>query len=193
MNASRRTPVALTALRASLAPVMVLLALYFPNRFALGASLVAAFLSDIFDGIIARRLDVATPALRRLDSFADTLFYLCTAFAAWHLYSLVITPYLLALIILGVLEVTRYILDLTKFGREASYHTWSSKVWGIALFAGLFSLLALGSEGTAVAAAIYVGIIADVEGLVISIILTEWKNDVPTFVHALRLREAKPT
>lgn len=193
MNASRRIPFGLTMLRACLAPVMVLLALHFPYRFAFGAALVAAFLSDVFDGIIARRLDVATPAIRRLDSFADTLYYLCTGFAAWHLYPLVITQHLLALVILGFLEVTRYVLDLTKFGREASYHMWSSKVWGIALFAGLFSLLALGSEGIAVAAAIYVGIIADVEGIVISIILTEWKNDVPTFVHAIRLREAKPT
>jgi CDP-diacylglycerol--glycerol-3-phosphate 3-phosphatidyltransferase len=98
-----------------------------------------------------------------------------------------------ALVTLGVLEATRYIFDFRKFGREASYHMWSSKLWGIALFAGFFSLLALGSSGYAVTAAIYVGIVADIEGLVISALLSEWKTDVPSFVHALRLRRGADT
>jgi hypothetical protein len=41
-----------------------------------------------------------------------------------------------------------------------------------------------------VALAIYIGIVADIEGLAIAIILPQWKNDVPTFVHALQLRAA---
>jgi phosphatidylglycerophosphate synthase len=35
---------------------------------------VVAFLSDIFDGILARRLGVATANLRRLDSAADSAY-----------------------------------------------------------------------------------------------------------------------
>jgi hypothetical protein len=46
---------------------------------------------------------------------------------------------------------------LVKFGREASYHMWSSKLWGIVLFAAFFSLLALGSDNRLVDAAIYLG------------------------------------
>jgi CDP-diacylglycerol--glycerol-3-phosphate 3-phosphatidyltransferase len=65
---------------------------------------------------------------------------------------------------------------------------WSSKLWGIFLFVGFFSLLALDTPGLPVTLAIYVGIIADIEGLAISLILPEWKTDVPTFFHALRIR-----
>lgn len=181
-------PLGLTVLRALLAPVVILLALYRPSHLAFGSCLVLAFLSDVFDGIIARRLNVATPTLRRLDSIADSVFYVAAVFATWHLYPSVIHEYLPALLALAALEVGRYLFDLAKFKREASYHMWSSKLWGIFLFAGFFELLALGISGFPVAMAIYVGIVADLEGLLISIVLREWETDVPTFIHALRLR-----
>jgi phosphatidylglycerophosphate synthase len=184
-------PITLTALRALLAPVVVLLALYRPSHLALGSCLVAAFLSDVFDGVIARRLGVATPTLRRLDSIADSVFYLATLFAAWHLHPEAIHDNLPALLALATLEVGRYAFDLAKFKREASYHMWSSKVWGIFLFIGFYAMLALDNVGWPVAMAIYAGIVADVEGLAISIVLTEWKTDVPTVIHALRLREQR--
>ena len=184
----RQIPVVLTGVRALLAPVAVLLAVFYPSHIAFGTCLVVALLSDIFDGILARRLNVATPNLRRLDSIADTIFYVCIAFAAWYLYPSVIAEHIVALVALGALELARYVFDLRKFGREASYHMWSSKLWGLALFAGLFSLLALGVAGVAVTAAIYLGVIADIEGLAISMILPEWESDVPTFVHAHRRR-----
>lgn len=187
-----RVPLALTALRALLAPVVVLLAIFHPSRPAFGACLVVAFVSDIFDGILARRMNVATSNLRRLDSITDTIFYLCTAFAVWYLYPSVISQHMVALVCLFVLEVARYVFDLHKFGREASYHMWSSKLWGIALFAGIFSLLVLRSSGIAVSLAIYVGILADIEGLAISIIMNKWESDIPTFVHARHRRIAKP-
>jgi phosphatidylglycerophosphate synthase len=186
----RRVPLTLTVLRALLAPVVVLLALYQPSRPAFGACLIAAFLSDVFDGILARRMNVATPNLRRLDSITDTIFYLCTAFAVWYLYPSVISQHAIALLTLVGLEVTRYIFDIRKFGREASYHMWSSKLWGIALFVGIFSVLVLGSSGIAVSVAIYLGIVADMEGLTISVIINEWESDIPTFVHAHQRRNA---
>lgn len=185
---THRIPLALTLLRALLAPVVILLALYYPSKVAFGLCLISAFLSDVFDGVIARRLNIATPDLRRLDSMADSVFYVGVIFAAWYLYPAEIWRHLPALLTLAGLEVARYVFDLVKFRREASYHMWSSKLWGIFLFTGSFALLALGIGGLPVALAIYVGIVADVEGLIISILLRKWQTDVPTFVHALRLR-----
>lgn len=155
--------------------------------------MITAFLSDVFDGIFARRLNVATPNLRRLDSVADTIFYLSAIFAGWRLYPGAITERLAPLLALCGLELVRYLYDLAKFGREASYHMWSSKLWGVALFVGFFALLALGISGLPVSVAIYVGIVADLEGLAISIVLREWKTDVPTILHALRLRSVERT
>jgi CDP-diacylglycerol--glycerol-3-phosphate 3-phosphatidyltransferase len=184
----RQLPLALTALRAALAPAMVVLALCWPNRMAFALCLVTAFLSDVFDGVVARRLGIATPGLRRLDSIADTLFYAGAAFAAWRLHREVLIGHRVGLAVLIVLEALRYGFDFWKFRREASYHMWSSKLWGIALFAAFLALLGFGSEGAAIGVAIALGIVADLEGLAISMVLREWRSDVPTIVHALRLR-----
>ena len=190
MKIAPRIPLSLTALRALLAPVMVALALLHPAPWAFGVCLVAGFLSDVFDGVIARRLGIATPGLRRLDSIADTFFYAAATFAAWHLYPQVIKAHVGALLLLAALEVVRYIFDLVKFKREASYHMWSSKAWGLALFAAFFALLSCGYTGAWVAVPIYLGIVADIEGLAISFVLREWKSDVPSIVHAAKLRTA---
>lgn len=193
MRLSHRTPIALTALRALLAPVIISLAIYYPSGVAFGCCLVLAFLSDVFDGIIARRLNIATPNLRRLDSIADSVFYLAAVFVAWRLYPLELQQHFPALAALASLELTRYAFDFMKFKRESSYHMWSSKLWGVFLFIGFFALLALGIGGQSVAIAIYAGIIADIEGLAISIVLQEWKTDVPSLIHAIRLRQSVHT
>jgi CDP-diacylglycerol--glycerol-3-phosphate 3-phosphatidyltransferase len=183
-------PLALTLARALLGPVVVLLGMAQPEPALFGVCLVAAFLSDVFDGILARRLGIATPGLRRLDSAADSIFYVCSAWVAWRLYPQALSSRWPALALLAALEVARYAFDLAKFRREASYHMWSSKAWGVALFAGFLSLLAFGNDGPAVDAAIWLGILADAEGLAISVALPRWQSDVPTLVHALRLRAA---
>lgn len=182
----RLIPPFLIALRASLAPVIVTLALYDPDRRAFGVCLVLAFLSDIFDGVIARRLGIATPTLRRLDSLADTIFYVGATFAIWHLAPRVVLDHRWAFLVLGILELTRYAFDLAKFGREASYHMWSSKAWGAVLFVAFFALLAFGYRGNLAAIPLYVGIFADLEGLAISVVLSDWRSDVPSLVHALK-------
>jgi len=105
----------------------------------------------------------------------------------------VIAHHAVSLALLAALEVARYVLDLLKFGREASYHMWSSKLWGLALFAGFLALLVGGDDGVAVTAAIVLGIVADLEGLAISCTLKTWKSDVPSIVHALRLRADRLT
>lgn len=187
-----RLPLLLTGLRAALAPVLWLLALYAPLPAAFATCLLLAFFSDIFDGMIARRLGVATPALRRLDSIADSIFYLAACAAVWHLHPSAFTSRLAPLALLAALELGRYAFDWYKFRREASYHMWSSKLWGVALFGGFFALLVLRDDNLWVSAAVYLGIVADLEGLAISWVLPRWQNDVPSLFHALRLNAGHP-
>jgi CDP-diacylglycerol--glycerol-3-phosphate 3-phosphatidyltransferase len=185
-----KLPLTLTLLRAVLGPVVVGLALTRPEPALFAVCLILAFLSDYFDGSIARRLGIATANLRRLDSICDSIFYAAALFAAWHLHSALLLPYLPTLGALFALELARYAFDYRKFGKEASYHMWSSKVWGVALFTGFFALLVYEVAGWPVSLAIYIGLVTDCEGLAISFVLTKWQADVPTIFHALRCRAA---
>lgn len=187
-NRLNSIPKLLVALRAGLAPVVALLALFHPSPAGFGACLIAALLSDYFDGVIARRLGIATTALRRLDSAVDTLFFISVAFAVWHLYPEAVRDRWMPISVLVLLEACRYVLDFSKFRREASYHMWSSKLWALSLFAGFFSLLVFLSDGALVDLMIYLGILCDLEGVAISLVLRKWKSDVPTIFHAIKLR-----
>ncbi|WP_295435909.1 CDP-alcohol phosphatidyltransferase family protein [uncultured Thiodictyon sp.] len=187
-----RIPLLLTLLRAGLAPILVLLALLAPLPVAFAACLSIAAVSDYFDGAIARHLKIVTPALRRLDSLADLLFFLAALFALWWLHPGVIAGHAGALAVLIGLGLIRYVASYAKFGREASYHLWSSKLWGFALFLGFYSLLVLQSDGVWITLLIYLGILAALEDLAVTVVLREWRTDVPTLVHAWRWVGAAP-
>lgn len=178
----------LVCLRLLLAPVLLLLAAYRPAPTAFGVCLTLALLSDFFDGVIARRLGVATAGLRRLDSFVDTVFCGSAVLAVWMLHPEVIRERWLILLILVALEAARYALDFLKFRREASYHMWSAKLWALVLFLALFMVLVMRVGGLWVDAAILLGIVSDLEGIVISLLLPVWQHDVPSLVHAWRIR-----
>jgi phosphatidylglycerophosphate synthase len=184
----RRLPSALVGLRLALAPVVLLAGLLDARPSVFAACLVGALVSDILDGVVARRLGVATQRLRRLDSLVDTVFYVCALAAAWLRSPELLRPHGIALGALFALEIARYLFDWRKFGKEASYHMWSSKVWGLLLFAGMWSILVARSGGWPVSLAIAWGLLADLEGLAISIVLPRWRTGVPTLLHALRIR-----
>jgi hypothetical protein len=78
-----------------------------------------------------------------------------------------------------------------KFGREASYHMWSARLWGITLFAAFLALLGFGTP-VLVPVAIAVGVIADLEGLAASMILREWTHDVPSVFHVWSMAKQSP-
>ena len=181
-------PLALTTLRVLLALLMIVLALDGASPFAFVTCLSAALLSDIFDGITARRYGVASAALRRYDSTADTIFYLSATFAVWLLYPEALRANIIGLVLLFGLELARYALDFYKFGRETSYHMWSAKVWNLTMFAAFVALLGFGFSGWLFTLAIWFGVAADLEGLFATLLLHVWTYDIPTVWHAYRLR-----
>lgn len=183
-----RIPLLLTMGRGVLAPCVVACAYWWPHPALLAGFVTAAFLTDVFDGVLARRWNVATPGIRRLDSIADTLFYVCVLWAVWVLHPKVILDNALLLVLLGVLEFLRYGFDFVKFGREASYHLWSSKLWGLVLFVACVAIFVADDPGVLPMLAIAVGIAADLEGFLVSLALRCWRHDVPTIFHALRIR-----
>ena len=73
----RRAPWILVIFRLLAAPGLIALALSGLSSGVAAALLLSlAVLSDIFDGVIARRMKVVTPALRTWDSRADVVFWL---------------------------------------------------------------------------------------------------------------------
>jgi phosphatidylglycerophosphate synthase len=183
-------PLGLTVLRLLLAPVLVWLVYADAPGVVFASVVLVAFVSDYFDGVIARRLGVASAELRHFDSRADLVFYATAAWAVWRLHPDVVRSVAVpGLIVIG-LDVIRHIFDFAKFGRDVAYHAWSSKVWGLSLALALVLLMGFGISRPFVGITVILGLIAQIEGLLISVALPVWTHDVPTLIHALRIRNA---
>lgn len=153
--------------------------------------LAVGFVSDVYDGVIARRFGVATAGLRRLDSAVDTVFYLAAAVCVWRLHpdAILSHGWLIAAVI-GT-QVVNHAFEFWKFGREASYHAWSAKAWGASLFVALVFLF-VAADDRLLTVALVLGIVSHVENFLITLTLREWRHDVKSVFHA-RLHTPSPS
>jgi len=140
--------------------------------------------------MIARRLGVATERLRRADSHVDTLFYVFVILLAAVRFPELFKDYWPGMAAIALLEVTRFVVDHRKFKKQAAYHMWSAKLWGLALLLGFSELFLTGQGGLFFTAAIVTGIVTDLEGLAASFVLPEWRHDVPSLFHAFAIRRS---
>jgi phosphatidylglycerophosphate synthase len=154
----------------------------------LGCLIAAGFLSDVYDGILARRWGTDTDALRLADSIADIFFYLGVLAAIILRHGPVLRHRLGLLIAVLALEAARALFECAKFRKIASYHTYSAKTWGILLAAATLALLCFDGAYWLVTVALAWGLVCDTEGIIMSILLPRWVRDVKSLVHAVKLR-----
>jgi CDP-diacylglycerol--glycerol-3-phosphate 3-phosphatidyltransferase len=181
-------PWLLVGLRFTIAPLLLLLALNHSTGIGFLIGYITAFLSDIFDGIIARKLNVSTIKLRQADSWADISLYLCIAVSTWLVYPTVIIEFQIPLLMAIACQLTLFIVSLIKFGRFPSFHTYTAKAWGISLFVAVVGLFGYGRAG-GLWGAIGLCLVNSVEEVIMTLILPEWRHDILSIVHALRLRD----
>jgi phosphatidylglycerophosphate synthase len=150
---------------------------------------VAAFFSDIFDGIIARRLGVSTAQLRQADSWADVCLFSCIFVSAWIVHQDILVTYSVPLLMIVFAQLLWWVVNLVKYGKPASYHTYSAKFWGITLFIAIIALFGFDYAGVALWLTCIAGTIHSIEEIAMTLILPVWTHDVLSIFHALNIRQ----
>ena len=143
-------------------------------------------LSDILDGVIARKLGVVSPWLRRFDSATDIIFYACIFVTACLVARDVVWKAIIPLSLLAASEVVCVAVSFIRFGSLASIHSYSAKIYGLVIFAAFLGVLAfhLGPWVFFILAA--VGIIANAEALLILLLSRSTPVDVLSVFHLKR-------
>lgn len=185
----RMLPVFLIVLRFFLGPAVFWMAHAGVPRPWIFAAVAVASLSDLLDGIIARRLKVVTERLRVADSWTDTWYYVWIAAIVWQLRPDVVWDYRFPLLSVLGMQLLCWAIDLLKYRRFATYHAYTAKAWGFALFFATAALLAFDDIGPTLWMAVVMGWVSLIEGIAITLILPTWTHDVMSVWHALRLRE----
>ena len=166
-------------MRLLLGPIALACAFAGVTRFVYLPILIAATLSDIFDGILARKFGVATPALRRYDSITDIIYYLFILAVAWILCRAVIVGnlWLIALILLS--EAACIFTCLLRFGRYPATHSILAKIYGLCLLGAFVALLVFNAGDRVIAGLAVVALAANLEILAMHLIAKTAPVDVP--------------
>ena len=146
----------------------------------------AAFVSDVLDGVIARRLEVSTETLRMADSLADIVLYVTVAAGVWWTHPDLVRDQSASLIVFAVSYAIWWAVNLARYGKPSSYHTWIAKVWNGCLCFTAIGIYSLEDAGLLLMGAAWLGVLRNTEEIAMSLVLPRWTVDVPGLWHALR-------
>jgi phosphatidylglycerophosphate synthase len=189
----KHLPILLIMFRLALAPTILLLAHLFGTRYAwaIVTCLYLALLSDFLDGYVARHLGIATEKLRRLDSQVDLVFWLSAGICIWWLHPNIIAAHLLPIGALLGLELACYLASWLKFGKETCTHAFLSKLWGLSLLISFTFAIGWGTTAYVLPTAIGLGLVSQLDVLIIILILPRWTHDIPSAYHAWLIRKGR--
>lgn len=186
-------PQKLILFRFLLAPIIIGLA-YFIGENSKSLILILMYLgliSDILDGIVARKKNISSERLRRLDSQVDMIFWLSLGISTWILYPDIIKNNAPAIWMILGMEIACYVISILKFKKETCTHAFLSKIWGLTLLAAFTSLIGFNHAGIPFYLAIVFGLISHIDVILIILILPKWTHDIPSAYHAYLIRKNK--
>jgi len=142
--------------------------------------MTVGLLTDILDGIIARRAGVATEKLRVWDSNVDQFFWIVVIGCVFYLNRPFIQANYLPVLTIVFLEATAYLVSYLKFKRTVATHTYLAKCWTLTLLAFLADLTLHSQSNILFKICALLGIISRLEIIFLLIRLKEWRVDVPS-------------
>jgi CDP-diacylglycerol--glycerol-3-phosphate 3-phosphatidyltransferase len=165
-------------------PVLLVLA-WKGSESAFLALFVCALLTDLADGYLARRLGQESDLGARLDSWGDFALYMTTPVCAWMLWPELVVreaPYVATVVASFSLPI---FAGLVRYRRLTSYHTWGAKLSAVLMGISTFLLFA-GGPAWPFRFSTAVLVVTQIEEISITVVLSEWRSNVPSLWHALR-------
>ena len=186
-------PLILIYARLAIGPIIILLSLARADHYIFIAITLftIGLLTDIFDGIIARRLNISTQRLRRLDSTVDQVFFISFAVVTYIQCPDFFKTNATKLIILFGFEALTYLVSFFKFRKEIATHSIGAKIWTLLLFATLIQIIVQCQSVLLFNLCFWTGLLTRLEIMAIIFTLKQWTNDVPSVYHAIRFRQGK--
>jgi CDP-diacylglycerol--glycerol-3-phosphate 3-phosphatidyltransferase len=182
----RSIPTALTIFRLLSAPVLMVLAYLGRERYFLWLA-IAALLSDVLDGALARRLGASSETGRLLDSWADLLIAMVSFAGATLLWPDTMREEAGYFAIVLTALVAPNAWGLLRYRRLLGYHTISAKASGVLLAVGAVALF-IGLTPLPFRLAAFIELAVAAEYIAISLILPGWNGEMKSAWHAWRQR-----
>lgn len=179
-------PNIITSCRIALAPVLVLVA-WLGREHLFLVILICALVSDIVDGQIARRCNLATPLGAKLDSWADFLTSLTLPFGIYWLRPELIPSLWPAMLLAVVSYLLPIGIGFAKFRALTSYHTFLARVAAYVIGASTIVVFARGPVLPFQLSVVFLTL-SGLEEIAITLILPRPLSNVGSFRKARELK-----
>jgi phosphatidylglycerophosphate synthase len=150
---------------------------------------VYAIVSDVLDGMLARKLNISTQEMRRLDTKIDTVFWFSCLFYLCINRPLFLKAHIIELFVLVFSELFIIVLGTLKFRERISYHTILSKFWALCLLWFFIDLTLHTSVHFSFSLSFWYGLIVQSEIIIITLTLKKNQTDIPFLWQAIRVRK----
>ena len=177
-----RIPFLLIYSRILIGIVIGLLAIYQVEGYPIWivSLMVIGLITDIFDGIIARKLNVSSEKLRIWDSNVDQFFWIIIILSIFYLNFDFVKDNKIWIGSIVLLELTAYLISYIKFKKTIATHSILAKFWTISLLCFLIDLTLHSTSQLAFYICITLGIISRIEINLIILKLKKWVTDIPS-------------
>lgn len=153
--------------------------------------ILIGFLTDVFDGVVARKLNIDTDYIRRLDSKIDRIFWILVLVSAYLMYPGFIIGVIPKVALIFAFEFMALMISYIRFKKIPAPHNYLSKLWGCLVLISLCEITLKGYSNLLFNAMIVIGIISRIDSIFIYSILKNWERDIPTSYHAFQIRNGK--
>ncbi|SFU66922.1 CDP-diacylglycerol--glycerol-3-phosphate 3-phosphatidyltransferase [Pustulibacterium marinum] len=178
----KKIPFLLIYSRIVLCLLIALLAILKMDNYAIWivAFMSLGLITDIFDGIIARKLNASTEKLRIWDSNVDQFFWMTIIVSIFYLNIDFLKENYVWIGIVIFLELLAYVFSYWKFKKSIATHSILAKFWTLSLLWFLIDLVLNSSSQIPFIVCIFLGILSRIEIHLIIINLKNWTTDVPS-------------
>ncbi len=180
-------PNMISGLRIVAAPVLLALA-WAGHQDLFAYVLAAALISDALDGAVARRFGFVSDFGSLLDSIADLLIFVVTAFGVWRFHRELVTNHVIAFSLVVSLWVGGSVIGFLRYGRMASFHTLLSRFTTYVIVTFLGVLFLWGFKPWLLWAAVGLCVISHVEEFMLMALLPTWTPNARGLYWVLRKR-----
>jgi len=152
--------------------------------------LLAALISDILDGLIARTFDLVSTLGAALDSIGDTLLMVVAVTGVWLFHPGFVHAYAMPIVFALGLWLLELLISLWRYGKLSSFHTYGVRVG--AYLQGIFvmSLFFWGLNPWMFYLTLVVNVLGYLEEFVLLWLLPQWSPNARGIYWVLRNRNA---
>lgn len=183
----RQLPNGISLARLMSVPVLMILA-FSGKEEAFIWLLLAALLSDILDGLIARGFGFTSSLGAMLDSIADSLFMIAAACGVWVFHQEFVQQHGMTVLFVLGLWLLQMLASFWRYGRLSSFHAYTVRVGAYALGIFVMVLFIWGFNSWIFYLAVITNVLGYLEEFLLLWLLPDWTPNARGVYWVLRKR-----